>query len=83
MRRLLGVVGLALVCLAGCAPFTRQDAKSALDAADVVCILAQPMTHPDSEIAAMCSIADALIPALRKLLAARRASYRTCLDGPH
>ncbi len=63
---LLGAVGLG-----GCSLFTKSQAKSAIDAVALACIL-ERSTLDDQSIADACNIADSLIPSLKDLLAVHR-----------
>lgn len=49
----------------------RQDAKSALDAASVACVVANAAL-PDDSIAQVCTLFGALSPELRKIASAAR-----------
>ncbi len=68
----LGASFIVFTLLTGCALFTRQNVKTALDAADMFCALNLQQVTSSTEVAAACGIAEALIPELDKLLEAKR-----------
>lgn len=73
---LLAITSLAALTLglSSCTPGERQAARTALDVAEVACVLAHQELE-DTEVASVCSIADPLFEPMRKILAeARKAS---------
>ncbi len=69
----IGFTAAALaLCLSGCAEFQR-DVKFVLDAGQVACVIANA-TSDDATVMQVCGIADVLIPDLKVILAAQRAS---------
>ena len=74
--RLGKVLPLAVLCMAfsltGCAAFKR-DAKTVLDIVQNACILAAPLDASVPDLALACGIAEADIPLLEKMIAARKA----------
>ena len=58
--------------LTGCAAFKR-DAKTVLDIVQTACILAAPLDASVPDLALACGIAEADIPLLEKMIAARKA----------
>lgn len=77
-----------VVGLHGCALFTKENARTVLDVAQVTCILANA-TNDDATVAAVCGVADALLPDLRTILGrqreavarAQRLGVAPCADG--
>lgn len=70
MKKLLAIA--LVVSATGCALFTKQNVKTALDVVEQACVLAHGELFDVKEVAAACGIAEALIPDLEKLLEARR-----------
>lgn len=56
-----------------CTPEQRGDAKTALDVAQVACIIAH-QEMPDSDIAKVCSITEAFLDPMRTLLVSARTA---------
>jgi hypothetical protein len=64
---------VVFLALYGCALFTKQNAKSVLDLAQVACIV-ENATLGDATVAQVCGIVEALIPDLKTILASQRAA---------
>lgn len=62
---------LCLMLLPGCSLFTSQNAKTVLDVAQIACIIANAEST-DATVAQVCSVADALLPDLQKILGEER-----------
>lgn len=64
---------LFLLALApfGCSVFTKENARTVLDVAQVTCIIANASSD-DATVAAVCGVADALLPDLRTILGRQR-----------
>jgi hypothetical protein len=70
-----GLVALS-VYSAACSPAAnRRAANTALDAANVICIIANAESD-DATIARVCNITDALLPDLREIVNTSRAASR-------
>ncbi len=79
-RRFTGVViwigaSAILLTASSCSLFTKENAKSALDAVKITCALERAALD-DAAIAKACGVADALVPDLRTIL----TSHRTALS---
>jgi hypothetical protein len=78
----------AVLLLAGCSAAARRDAQTALDVAQIACVIANAESD-DGTVQEICRITDAVVPDLRKLLAEQRAASRRfarehaalCTDG--
>ena len=76
MKKALALVfGFSMACVAGCGLFTKQNLHTALDIANVLCIVANAEL-PDENVQKVCNVADALIPDMKKLIGEQRASSR-------
>jgi hypothetical protein len=79
VSKLLGGI-LVVVGLAGgvsaCSVFTRENAKSALDAIQVACVMSSTITD-EKEVADACGVARDLIPVLKNLIGQREAARRS------
>jgi hypothetical protein len=74
---LVNLISVIAIVTAACwPPAARGPARDALSIADATCALLQPMARNVGEIQQVCGIADALIPVLRDLLAAKKAARR-------
>lgn len=73
LGRTLVFVAVITFASSACSLFTRQNARSVLDIAQVTCIIAR-QEAPESDIAKACGVADDLMPDLRRLLAESRAA---------
>lgn len=71
----LGVIVLAtaLTGALSCTPTQRQDARSAIEVTKAICIVAK-QTLSDSDVAAVCGVAEPLFGPMQDLLASARAS---------
>lgn len=67
---MLFLLALALAS-SGCSVFTKENARTALDVAQVTCIIANASSD-DGTVAAVCGVADALLPDLRTILGRQR-----------
>ena len=76
----LRALTLGALLLTGCALFTRENARTALDVLEMACALQQKEGLSVEAIAQACGVADSLIPALRELLAAKAQARRQ--SGP-
>lgn len=86
MRRIL--FGAAVIALSGCSAAARRDAQTALDVAQIACVIANAESD-DSSVQEICRITDLLLPDVRRILSEQRAASRRfaeehaarCRDG--
>lgn len=74
-------ITLTLACLA-CTPAEKQEAKTALDIANILCVVANAESS-DTTVQAACGIEQALAPDVKRLLDAQRKKMAAvrCLPG--
>lgn len=77
MKRL---VALAFVGLMACTPGQRGTAKSVLDLAQTLCIVAH-QALPDTEVAKVCGIADPLFGPMKDVLSGSRTASAQAVAG--
>lgn len=72
----LVMVAVFPLALGACGAFGRGAARSALDVAQVACIIAQ-QERPDEDVAKVCDVFDDMLPHMRRILSeSRKASAR-------
>lgn len=82
LNRRLGLVGLAFVVLIpSCALFTKENARTVLDAASVTCVFATEVTDEEA-VARSCGLARELIPIIRSLIGQREAAKSVGVHWP-
>ncbi len=72
-------VFIGALALAGCSAITRRDVQTALDVAQIACVIAHAESD-DTTVQEVCQIADALMPDVRRVLAEQRAASRRFAD---
>lgn len=73
---LAGALSVLLVATTNCALFTPKAVSSALDAAQLACVF-ESQVSDEKSLADACSIANDLIPIVRRLIAQREAAKRS------
>lgn len=76
------------IALAGCSAIGRRDVQTALDVAQIACVIAHAESD-DTTVQEICQVVDALMPDVRRVLAEQRAAsrrfaeaqYGHCRDG--
>lgn len=63
------------ISLTACSLFTKKNANSALDAAQLACIFNETVTNEDT-LADICGVSKDLIPVIRNLVAQREAALK-------
>jgi putative intracellular protease/amidase len=74
MKHFHGFIGFLVFCAAmsyACTPGQRQAAKTVLDLAQTLCIVAHAESD-DATVAQVCGITEALLPDMRKLVSEQR-----------
>ncbi len=79
MRRALLFGAFAL---AGCSAITRRDVQTALDVAQIACVIAHAESD-DATVQEICQVADVLMPDVRRVLAEQRAASRRFADAQY
>lgn len=78
---LLGFALIFMMAIPGCSLFTKENAKSALDAAQIACVFGTELMD-EHAVADACGIARDLIPVLRNLIGQREAARRVGVRWP-
>lgn len=69
----LGVLAFIVVAAAACTPGQRQVARTVLDIAQTLCIVAHAESD-DATVAQVCGITEALLPDMRRIVSEQRAA---------
>lgn len=75
IKRKIVIAGAAMALslpIVGCSLFTKQNAKTALDALETTCVLLHNEIADVKALAEICNISQELEPELRDLIAARK-----------
>ena len=78
-QTLAALAVLLVIAQCSCALFTKPFARSVLDFVQIACIV-QNATLGDAKVAQMCSIANELMPDLRRILELQRAELARARD---
>lgn len=75
LTMIVAMAGMIGVLPAATCEQVKEDTKTVLDVAKVLCITANA-TLPNAQVAAICGIAEALIPTMDSILSEQRTSAR-------
>jgi hypothetical protein len=73
------LLGAVLLALSGCSAAARRDVQTALDVAQIACVIANAESD-DTAVREICRITDLLLPDVRRILAEQRAASRRFAD---
>jgi hypothetical protein len=70
------------LALVGCSTLNRRDVQTALDVAQIACVIAHAESD-DATVQEICQVADVLMPDVRRVLAEQRAASRRFADAQY